>query len=157
MTAHREGILHRAFSVFIFSMDGKFLLQKRADGKYHSAGLWTNACCGHPLPGEDLFLAAGNRLNFEMGMDCTLWYLFSFKYKANLNNGLIENEVDHVFIGRSGNKPAPNPEEVSEWKLVSMTELKEWITSDGSNFTEWFKLIYERVYDLYVMQYDQQK
>jgi isopentenyl-diphosphate delta-isomerase len=153
MKAHSEGILHRAFSVFVFTWDGKFLLQKRAESKYHSASLWTNACCGHPLPGEETLLAATRRLDYEMGMDCHLQHAFHFEYKAYLSNGLVENEVDHVFIGRSDNVPSPNPAEVSDWKCVSLLELKQQIAADGNSYTEWFKMIFESVYETYAKQY----
>src|SRR3954470_13284590 len=99
MEAHRKGVLHRAFSVFIFDRHGKMLLQQRAFHKYHSGGLWTNACCSHPLPGEDIESAAHRRLYEEMGFQTPLKKIFDFTYKADFRNGLTEYEFDHVFTG----------------------------------------------------------
>jgi len=149
MAAHREGILHRAFSVFIFNSEGKWLLQQRAVGKYHSAGLWTNSCCGHPQEGDETGEAARNRLNYEMGLDCDLRNIFNFTYRASLENGLVEHEFDHVFIGFSDELPRVNPEEVSGWRMVSIEDLREEIEAGESRFTEWFKMVYERVYKYY--------
>jgi len=148
MKAHREGILHRAFSVFIFNRKGEWLLQQRAAGKYHSANLWTNACCGHPGNGEQTLEAARTRLNFEMGMDCELRHLFEFTYKANFKNGLVEHEYDHVFLGICEFDPLPNPDEVSDWKWISTGELRMEMASAEDRFTAWFKLIFERVNDM---------
>ena len=99
MEAHRKGALHRAFSVFIFNSRGEMLLQQRALKKYHSGGLWTNACCSHPRPGETNEAAALRRLREEMGFDTSLQQIFSFTYRASFNNGLTEHEYDHVFAG----------------------------------------------------------
>lgn len=155
MSAHRNGILHRAFSVFIFNPEGKWLLQKRSDTKYHSAGLWTNTCCGHPLPGEQTQEAARSRLKYEMGLDCELKEIFSFMYHARLENELAEHEYDHVFFGFSSNLPVVNREEVSQWREVSIHELRNEIMAGEKKFTEWFKMIFERVQSYYEL--DQRK
>ena len=115
LEAHKKGLLHRAFSIFLFNDQDQLLLQKRADEKYHSGGLWTNTCCSHPSPGEFLIKSAQNRLKEEMGISTSLSPLFSFIYKAEFDNGLIEHELDHVFIGTFNANPLPNPEEVGEW------------------------------------------
>ena len=105
MRAHREGHLHRAFSIFIFNREGNLLLQQRAAHKYHSAGLWSNTCCSHPRPGESIDDAAARRLQEEMGLQTELVYLFRFQYHALLENGLTEHELDHVLIGFSDEAP----------------------------------------------------
>src|SRR6186713_1579239 len=99
MEAHKQGLLHRAFSVFIFNSKGEMLLQQRAFNKYHSGGLWTNACCGHPSPGEQTVAAARRRLMEEMGFTTGLEELFDFTYQHAFENGLTEHEYDHVFAG----------------------------------------------------------
>src|SRR5918997_6014944 len=109
LRAHREGALHRAFSVFVFDGEGRLLLQKRARGKYHSAGLWSNTACGHPRPGEATREAARRRLREEMGFDCGLREAFQFLYRAELGGALVEHEYDHVLIGAHEGDPSPDP------------------------------------------------
>ncbi|MEK7619489.1 MAG: isopentenyl-diphosphate Delta-isomerase, partial [Patescibacteria group bacterium] len=109
MATHERGLLHRAFSVFVFNASGELLLQQRAFEKYHSAGLWTNTCCSHPRPGEETLAAAYRRLQEEMGFDCPLNEMFTFRYLAPFPNGLTENEVDHVFFGMYDGPVNPNP------------------------------------------------
>ncbi len=138
LDAHRTGQLHRAFSVFIRDRDGQILLQRRASEKYHSGGLWTNACCGHPRPGESTQVAAERRLDEEMGIRCALTEVSAFTYCAELDNGLIEHELDHVFVGTFSGKPRPSPEEVSEWRWISMEPLRDWVARDQQAFTAWF-------------------
>ncbi|HTF04267.1 MAG TPA: isopentenyl-diphosphate Delta-isomerase [Bacteroidia bacterium] len=145
MEAHRSGTLHRAISVFIFNSEGKWLLQKRAEGKYHSGGLWTNACCSHPRPGEDTATAAHRRLQEEMGIRCDLNHAFAFTYRAELDHDLIEHELDHIFIGRTDAVPNPDPGEVSGWKYFSTQELETALKESPDQFTEWFKLILPRL------------
>src|ERR1700748_433460 len=98
LEAHQKALLHRAFSVFIFNGKGEMLLQQRAKGKYHSPGLWTNACCSHPRPGEDTQAAALRRLHEELGFATELEKCFAFTYRTAFDNGLTEFEFDHVFI-----------------------------------------------------------
>ena len=112
MLAHEKGVLHRAFSVFIFNSKGELLLQQRANHKYHSAGLWTNTCCSHPRPNETIKDAAHRRLFEEMGMVCDLKIIDNFIYKANFDNGLIEHEFDYIIKGFSDAVPAINKDEV---------------------------------------------
>ena len=145
MEAHQKGRLHRAISVFIFNSKGEMLLQQRAATKYHSAGLWTNACCSHPFPGEEVAEAAQRRLNEEMGMDVDLIPLFQFRYTAAFDNGLSENELDHVFYGISNAKPKPNPLEVQEWRYISIHSLKKEMAQRPDEFTEWFKICLDQV------------
>jgi isopentenyl-diphosphate Delta-isomerase len=140
LEAHQKGILHRAFSVFIFNSKGEMLLQQRALDKYHSAGLWSNACCSHPLPGEDTLAAAHRRLMEEMGMQTNLQQVYSFIYKVALENNLTEHEFDHVFWGVSDEKPNINKNETSGYKYVSVPQLRSTIEQTPKVYTEWFKI-----------------
>ncbi len=145
MEAHREGKLHRAFSIFVFNRQEQLLLQKRAKTKYHSGGLWTNTCCSHPRKGESLEEAAHRRLKEEMGFDCRLEEVFRFAYRVEFDNGIIENELDHVFVGRFDGVPVPNPSEADDWKWVSIDELRKDIKKNPSNYTYWFRIAVEKV------------
>lgn len=140
LEAHRRGLLHRAFSVFIFHPDGRMLLQRRAAGKYHSAGLWSNACCSHPGDGEDTQAAAERRLREEMGISTKLRPLTSFVYRAEFANGLTEYEFDHVFTGVTGQEPSPNPIEVSDYRWEEPEAIREEITAHPGLFTAWFHI-----------------
>ncbi len=141
MKAHQEGILHRAFSILLFNSQGDLLLQKRSANKYHSAGLWTNTCCSHPKPNEQIQMAATRRLHEEMGIGSILKFAFKLKYKTTLDNDLIENEVDHVYIGLFDGEPAINSKEVADWKFVSLQTARNEISISPESFTYWFKLI----------------
>jgi len=148
MEAHREGRLHRAFSIFIFNSKGELLIQKRSRSKYHSGGLWSNTCCSHPKPGESIGDAAHRRLREEMGFDCDLKEVFHFIYRANLNNELTEYELDHVFIGRYDGEVNPNPSEVEDWKWVNINDLKKDMEQNPNKYTVWFKIALDRVISL---------
>jgi len=143
--AHKKALLHRAISVFIFNSADEWLLQRRALTKYHSGGLWTNACCTHPLPNESNIDAANRRLKEEMGMHSALKESFYFKYKEALDNELTEHELDHVFIGTTDLTPNVNFDEVAEYKYISYDDLIRDIQKSPSNYTVWFKKIVERV------------
>ncbi len=145
MEAHEKGLLHRAFSVFVFNSNNELMLHKRASTKYHSGGLWTNTCCSHPRPGEQLEDAAHRRLQEEMGFDCALEKAFSFVYKKALDKGLTEHELDHVFIGRYDDAPLLNKEEVEAWKYMSLPAIKADIAVAPENYTEWFKICLSEV------------
>lgn len=149
MAAHRSGTLHRAFSVFIFNSKGQLLLQQRALDKYHSGGLWTNTCCSHPRLGERTSDAAYRRLQEEMGMDCELTELFQFTYRHEFENGLIENEYDHVFMGISDELPLPNPDEVGDFKYVDTDRLLLELLEQPNKYTPWFKICLEQVLEMY--------
>jgi isopentenyl-diphosphate Delta-isomerase len=140
MEAHEKGILHRAFSVFIFDSSNNILLQQRAYGKYHSSGLWTNACCSHPKPGESIEAAAHRRLQEELGFDTMLEKAFTFTYKAHFDNGLTEYEYDHVFIGHYEDPIQFNEQEVNAIKYIPLDLLKLEIDENPDHFTEWFKI-----------------
>jgi isopentenyl-diphosphate delta-isomerase len=139
MQAHREGLLHRAFSIFILNSQGQLLLQKRAKHKYHSGGLWTNTCCSHPRHEEPTLLAAHRRLQEEMGFDCELQELFSFVYQAQLDNDLTEYEFDHVFVGYCDRKPVLNPEEAEDWKWIDLKTLQADIQQYPESYTYWLR------------------
>jgi len=143
--AHVEGVLHRAFSIFIFNSDKKLLLQKRASSKYHCGGMWTNTCCSHPRETENTIDAAHRRLQEEMGMQCELKPIFSFVYKAEFENGLTEHEFDHVFFGESNQTPTLNLEEVEDFRYVGMEELQIEINENPAHFTPWFLIALDRV------------
>ncbi|HTB52872.1 MAG TPA: isopentenyl-diphosphate Delta-isomerase [Ferruginibacter sp.] len=143
--AHEKALLHRAFSIFIFNKKGEMLLQKRAAKKYHSAGLWTNACCSHPQPNENILAAAKKRLQEEMGFETDLTKAFSFIYNAPFDNGLTEYEYDHVFIGSYDDDIQPNPDEVSDYCYKTMADLKESIRENARSYTEWFKIAFPKL------------
>ncbi len=137
--AHARGVLHRAFSVFVLNAAGEVLLQRRAERKYHTGGLWSNTCCGHPRPGEEVGAAAERRLFEEMGFRCGLTRHFGFVYHAELGGGLAEHEYDHVFLGWYEGAPAPDPAEVAEWRWVPMERLAREVDDAPETFTPWFR------------------
>lgn len=147
MEAHEKGLLHRAFSVFIFNSKGEMLLQQRAETKYHSAGLWTNACCSHPAPGEGINEAAHRRLKEEMGFDTALSKAFDFTYKTSFDNGLTEHEYDHVFTGTYDGAVHPDDAEVKDHCFISMETIKEKIETEPEYFTSWFKIAFPKLED----------
>lgn len=144
LEAHRKGLLHRAFSVFILNAKGEMMIHRRALEKYHSGGLWTNACCSHPRDGETVIEAGHRRLMEEMGFDTELEKVLEFTYRAELDNELTEHEYDHVLVGKFDDLPNPNPEEVCEWKWIEVDALRADIQLNPSNYTEWFKIIFDR-------------
>lgn len=145
MEVHQKALLHRAFSIFIYNDKGEMLLHKRADKKYHSPGLWTNACCSHPKPGEETLAAAETRLQEEMGFHVSLKKAFDFIYKAPFDNGLTEHEFDHVYIGVYNGDIKPNTEEVSDYCFKSIEEIKNSIQSHPQKYTEWFKIAFPKM------------
>ncbi len=147
LEVHEKGLLHRAFSIFIINRNGEWLLHKRAAEKYHSAGLWTNACCSHPFPGEEVLNGAHRRLQQELGFDCKLKKAFHFTYKAHFENGLTEFEFDHVFLGVYDGEIAFNPAEISEYKYIGTDELAAWIEKAPNEFTRWFCIAFPQVLD----------
>lgn len=145
MEAHRQALLHRAVSVFLFNRQGEWLLQRRNLQKYHSGGLWTNTCCTHPVPHESYGEAAHRRLREEMGIRCVLHPIFRFLYKAELGNGLTEHELDTVFIGFTDESPAIDRNEVHEWKYVTSGQLSRHLETAADEYTVWFRHIYRKV------------
>jgi isopentenyl-diphosphate Delta-isomerase len=143
--AHRDGRLHRAVSVFLINRSGRWLLQRRAPVKYHSGGLWSNTCCGHPRPGETTLQAAERRLREELGVEVRLQPVMQFQYRAELSNGLIEHELDHVFMGQFEGEPTPNPDEVDACAWVDPDALGREIDQYPDRFTAWLKLLFPHV------------
>ncbi|MBU5575426.1 MAG: isopentenyl-diphosphate Delta-isomerase [Nitrososphaerota archaeon] len=141
--AHENGgKLHRAFSIFIFNKKGELLLQLRSVKKHHFGGLWTNTCCSHPRKGEKLEDAVHRRLKEEFGFDTGLKEIFSIIYKAkDEKSGLTEYEYDHVFIGEFTGTPKPNPNEIDDYKWITMNELIKDVNKNPNNYTPWFKII----------------
>lgn len=141
MQAHENGILHRAFSVFLFNGKGEMLLQKRAARKYHSPNQWTNGVCSHPRIDETYLEGAKRRLKEELGIEAELSEKFHFVYKADVGQNLWEHELDHVFTGNFEGEVHLNADEVSEIRYISMEDLDREMTASPENFTEWFKII----------------
>jgi isopentenyl-diphosphate delta-isomerase len=156
MEAHQKGVLHRAFSVFIFNKQGEMLLQQRATEKYHSGGLWTNACCSHPLPGENTSSAAVRRLKEEMGFDTSLEKIFDFLYKARFDNGLTEHEFDHVYAGEYEGDINFDTSEVKDVCFKSMKEIKEDLERQPEKFTTWFRIAFPQVEQWWWKMYEEQ-
>jgi isopentenyl-diphosphate delta-isomerase len=139
LDAHQRGLKHRAISVLLRNAAGQFLLHRRHPAKYHSGGLWTNACCSHPLPGESVVDAAHRRLKQEMGVVAALEPLFVLHYRTPVPGGLIENEVVHVFVGQHDGRIEPDPAEVSEWKWISYDDLVADLRARPEAYTAWFR------------------
>jgi len=146
MEAHEKGLLHRAFSVFVYNREGQLLLQQRAMSKYHSPGLWTNTCCSHQRHEESNISAGKRRLQEEMGFVCELEELFSFVYKAGFDNGLTEHELDHVMVGYYDADPEINPEEVESFKWMGLEDVKRDMENNPDRYTAWFKIIFKEYY-----------
>lgn len=146
MEAHEKGLLHRAFSVFIFNEKKELMLQQRALSKYHSPGLWTNTCCSHQREGESNIEAGKRRLQEEMGFTAELEDTISFIYKAPFDNGLTEHEFDHILVGNYSKEPLLNPEEAEAWKWMELDEVAKDMENNPTIYTEWFKIIFEKYY-----------
>lgn len=157
MEAHEKGVLHRAFSIFIFNAAGQLLLQQRAATKYHGGLLWTNTCCSHPSKGSSLIDCAQKRLAEEMGFTTSLSTIGSFIYKANVENGLTEHELDHVFVGEYQGEVVPNPNEVNDFSYREMNELKNKIALQPAAFTTWFIIVFPKIYAWWLDNYSAKK
>ncbi len=153
MEAHQKGLLHRAFSIFIFNSQGEMLLQQRAMSKYHSAGLWTNACCSHPGPGEDVEQSARVRLKEEMGFDTPVQKVFEFIYRAGFDNGLTEHELDHVFTGIYDGPVDFNPEEVMTYAYRPMEQIIASLSQSPHDYTAWFRIAFPRIQEWWNTQF----
>ncbi len=140
LEVHKKGLLHRAYSVFVFNNRNELILQQRSFEKYHSEGLWSNTCCSHPQPGDDIIHSAIQRLYDEMGLHCILEFAFKFTYRSEFDNGLIEHEMDHVFIGKTNDMPDPNPVEVNAWRSISLPDLEASISNEPDKYTSWLKI-----------------
>ena len=155
MEAHRQAVLHRAFSVFVLNAQGQLMLQQRAADKYHSPLLWTNTCCSHQRMGETNIEAGKRRLREEMGFETELRDLFSFIYKAPFDNGLTEHELDHVLLGYYSDEPRINPQEVASWKWMGLEEVRAELKARPELYTAWFRIVFERFYD-YIRQHEEE-
>ncbi|WP_409308890.1 isopentenyl-diphosphate Delta-isomerase [Pectobacterium sp. B1J-3] len=142
---HEKGLLHRAVTVYVFNSNQQLLLQQRAEGKYHSGGLWSNTCCSHPAPGEGTRDAAYRRLYQEMGLRCQLTPVFTLTYRLPLDNGLIEHELGHVYFGITDERPEPNPEEAANYEYLSLEQIKQQMAASPERFTDWFRLTFSRI------------
>ncbi len=140
LSVHQKGLLHRAFSVFIFNSNNELLLQQRANEKYHSAGLWSNTCCSHSISAERIEDSVSRRLKEEMGLETKTQFQFKFLYGAEFENGLKEHELDHVYFGSSNEKPKPDLHEVMNWKYMSLEKLTQEISLNPENYTAWLKI-----------------
>ncbi|WP_412067112.1 isopentenyl-diphosphate Delta-isomerase [Rubrivirga sp. IMCC43871] len=149
LSVHRDGRLHRAVSVFLFDGEGRWLLQRRADGKYHSPGLWSNTACTHPRPGEPPEAAASRRLDEEMGVRCALRRAFARVYRAELPGPepLVEHELDHVFVGRFDGEPLPAAAEVSGWRWIEAADLRADLRARPERYTPWFRILCDEAAD----------
>ncbi len=145
MLAHQNAVLHRAFSIFILNSNNEMLLQKRASGKYHSPGLWTNACCSHPAPGEDIMNAANRRLFEEMGFNTPLQKILEFTYKAVFDNGLTEHEFDHVFLGKYQGEIFPASNEVEDYEYFDVQTIQMRLITNPGQYTVWFHIAFPKV------------
>jgi isopentenyl-diphosphate Delta-isomerase len=145
LEAHEKGLTHRAFSIFIFNSCGEMLLQQRALDKYHSGGLWSNACCSHPHPGEETNEAAARRLNEELGFNTPLEKIFDFMYQVSFANGLVENEFDHVFVGQYDGEIKVNSQEVNDHVFKQMNQIKLELKNRPGDYTEWFKISFPKI------------
>ncbi len=144
LEAHEKGMLHRAFSVFVFNERNELMLQRRALHKYHSPGLWTNTCCSHQRDGESSLNAGVRRLREEMGFETPLKETTSFIYSAAFDNGLTEHEFDHILVGKFNKEPKINENEVASWKWISMDDLENDMNENPDQYTAWFKIIFEK-------------
>lgn len=149
MEVHEKGLLHRAFSIFIFNSVGEMLVHRRAEEKYHCGGMWTNAVCSHPRPGESQSQALRRKMQQEMGFSTEVKKAFDFTYKAELSNGLIEHEYDEVFYGIYDGELAPNPMEVQDFRYVSISELSKSLRDNPEQFTPWFLNLFEPISKYY--------
>lgn len=153
--AHKENFLHRAFSVWVANSKGEVMLQHRAKTKYHSGGLWTNTCCGHPRPGETIEDAVHRRLKEEMGFDCDVYKAAEFVYQADFANGLHEHEYLHVFVGTYDGIPAPNPEEADGWKWVGLDGIVRDVNARPDAYTYWSKIALEKLIPVFRQEQEQ--
>ncbi len=152
LEAHEKGLLHRAFSIFIFNKKGELLLQQRDSKKYHSGSLWTNTVCSHPEPNKNLYECVQNRMIEEMGFNTPVKEIFTFLYKSGYENGLTEHEFDHVFIGFYDKNPEPNPEEVMNLKWISVEDVIFDMKNNPEIYTSWFKILMKNAEFLDILQ-----
>lgn len=131
-----EGLLHRAFSVFLFNSAGEVLMQQRAAGKRLWPGFWSNSCCSHPRAGEAMAVAVPRRLEQELGISAEPTFVYKFEYKAHYLDIGTEHELCWVFVGRTNDEPQPNPNEIEDWRWVGADELDAEL-ADTERYTPW--------------------
>jgi isopentenyl-diphosphate delta-isomerase len=153
LEAHKQGLLHRAFSIFVFNSRGEMLMQQRAINKYHSGGLWTNACCSHPQPGEETVAAAKKRLKEEMGFEIPVTKIFDFVYKTKFDNGLTEYEFDHVFAGEYDGVVNYDKTEVMNVCYKSMQAINNLLKTQPEKYTAWFHLAFPKMENWWTERY----
>lgn len=144
LLVHQQGLLHRAFSILVFNSKGEILMQKRANAKYHSGGLWTNTCCSHLIEGKDMEEYIHERLRYEMGFDCKLEFSFSFHYTTTFDNGMTENEIDHIYVGQWDGTPMPDPSEADGYRWASPNDIIMEMEQNPDEYTYWFRKIMEK-------------
>lgn len=135
-----DGVLHRAFSLFLFNSDGDLLLQKRAEAKRLWPGYWSNSCCSHPRRGESMETATSRRLHDELNVEATLEYVYRFCYTADFGHAGAENELCHVYLGRVDGQVKPNDSEISSVRFASAREIEQELEQTPDRFTPWFQL-----------------
>jgi isopentenyl-diphosphate delta-isomerase len=140
-----QGLLHRAFSVFLFNRDGELLLQKRSANKPLWPLYWSNSCCSHPRESESIEEAGRRRIHEELHLDCAVHFLYKFRYQASFGDLGSEHELCHVFFGYTDNDVIAHPEEIAEWRFISPEELTREIAADSSHFTPWLKLEWQQI------------
>ncbi|MCL2280638.1 isopentenyl-diphosphate Delta-isomerase [Candidatus Saccharibacteria bacterium] len=145
LQVHKDGKLHRAFSIYVFNSKGELMMQKRHPQKYHSGGLWANTCCSHPRLGESLDHAVHRRLKEEMGFDCELTEKTQLIYKIKVNNGLIEHEYLHVWVGRYDKDPVINKDEATDFKWISVDDLRKELAENGDAYSYWPKVTLDKI------------
>jgi len=147
-----DGILHRAFSIFIFNTDMEVVLQKRSDQKLLWPLFWSNTCCSHPRQGEEIETAIHRRLLEEIGFDTKLKYLYKFVYQAHFKDIGAENELCSVYIGKSDEPVLVNENEIAEWRYISIPDLSSEISEKSHLFTPWFKMEWEQLTSDYLSE-----
>ncbi len=140
-----DGVLHRAFSLFIFNPAGELLIQRRAPGKRLWPAFWSNSCCSHPRAGEDMDEAVGRRLQQELSLQARLHFVYKFEYVARFEDLGTEHELCWVYVGTTRDEPVINTTEISAWRWISPVELSRELAEQGERFTPWLKLEWQRL------------
>jgi len=145
-----SGILHRAFSIFVFNSENQLLLQQRSDSKPLWPLYWSNTCCSHPRLGETMEIAVSRRLSQELGFDCDLSYLYKFRYQAQFGEIGAEREYCWVYLGYYDGPVDPNVSEIADWRFIDIKSLNHELETQADSFTPWFKLEWKRIQESYL-------
>lgn len=140
------GVLHRAFSLFLFNENGELLLQQRSDAKRLWPGFWSNSICSHPRRGESMQVATQRRLHDELNIRAELEFVFKFSYQAEFDDSGAENELCHVYLGRVGNGIKPNTHEIAAVRWVPPRDIAKELAESPAIFTPWFKMEWQRLF-----------